>query len=123
MVDPAARDGPAATGVAKKLARPSAARHVLGHVELVDAEARALRQRRVDRTSVLVATGYGGAAPKRDVQEPQSLSRPSLRPAAPPPPPPSRDRDQYGRPVDPALTRRSSLGVTELDVPEYMPRR
>ena len=71
----------------------------------------------------VVATGYGGASQKREVQEPRSESRRSPRavPASSPPPP--RDRDQYGRPVDPALTRRSSLGVDELDVPEYMPRR
>ena len=71
----------------------------------------------------VVATGYGGASQKREVQEPRSESRRSPRavPASSPPPP--RDRDQYGRPVDPALTRHSSLGVDELDVPEYMPRR
>jgi len=68
----------------------------------------------------VVATGYGGASQQREAQEPRS------EPRAVQPPPPPRDRDQYGRPVrpvDPALTRRPSLGVNELDVPEYMPRR
>jgi cell division protein FtsZ len=68
----------------------------------------------------VVATRYGGVTPKRDTQEPRSEPR---SPRAVRPPPPPRDRDQYGRPVDPALTRRASLGVNELDVPEYMPRR
>ena len=74
----------------------------------------------------VVATGYGGATHRRDAQPTRSEpARPSPRAMAPPPPPaPPLDRDQYGRPVDPSPVRRSSsLGVNELDVPEFMPRR
>jgi len=73
----------------------------------------------------VVATGYGGAPQKREVQEPRLQQRPAPRALHPPSPaaPPHRDRDRYGRQVDPALTQRSSLGVNELDVPEFMPRR
>ncbi|MDQ3676115.1 MAG: cell division protein FtsZ [Actinomycetota bacterium] len=86
----------------------------------------------------VVATGYGAApsgkraeapawpstkradAPARPsakrTETPASLRTmaPTSRKAHPPPPPPARE---------PATTRRSGLGINELDVPEFMPRR
>jgi cell division protein FtsZ len=77
----------------------------------------------------VVATGYGGAPHKHEAQPTRSeprqerpMSSPPQSPRAPASAPP-RERDQYGRPVDPGLTRHASLGVNELDVPEFMPRR
>ncbi len=66
----------------------------------------------------VVATGYGGqVAPKRT--EPGQSMRGTMKPQpriAPPPPSASRA-------PEPATTRRSSLQVNELEVPEFMPRR
>jgi cell division protein FtsZ len=83
----------------------------------------------------VVATGYGGQtavkrtetpSPLRTMAAPRTETPPSLRtmapsphaPPPPPPPPPERAPDP-----EPATARRSGLGINELDVPEFMPRR
>ena len=89
----------------------------------------------------VVATRYGGAPAPRRLEEPRGEPRvqrrtQQQRPQAPPPPPayrgPERDdhryaaaRDDYRRAPErkPEPARRSGgLGVSELDVPEFMPR-
>ncbi|MDX6689879.1 MAG: cell division protein FtsZ [Solirubrobacteraceae bacterium] len=66
----------------------------------------------------VVATGYGGQPPvkRHDTPSAQRTLAPSSPPVyrGPSPPPPA---------PEPATTRRSGLGITELDVPEFMPRR
>ena len=82
----------------------------------------------------VVATRYGGAPPAKRLQEPMGEPRVERRPrqSAPPPPPVYRgpERDDYRRrapapvPVREPEPVRSGGGlrVTELDVPEFMPR-
>jgi cell division protein FtsZ len=65
----------------------------------------------------VVATGYGGHTPRRHrpgFEEPAGEPRVERRPRAPEREP----REPRERPA-----RRSGLGVTELDVPEFIPRR
>jgi cell division protein FtsZ len=74
----------------------------------------------------VVATGYGDMVQPRDTHQPRTERRPAPSPPSAPPARPARpmrDVDQYGRPVDPRWANRSSLGVNELDVPEFMPPR
>jgi cell division protein FtsZ len=65
----------------------------------------------------VVATGYGGHTPRRHrpgLEEPAGEPRVERRTR----PPEREGREERDRPV-----RRSGLGVTELDVPEFIPRR
>jgi cell division protein FtsZ len=92
----------------------------------------------------VVATRYGGQTSSTRFEEPRGEPRVSRGTAPRPMPPPvRRERDDYRRapapapapprrasspppPVSepaPSTTRRSGLGVTELDVPEFLPRR
>ncbi len=84
----------------------------------------------------VVATRYGGQAPAKRLQEPRGEprvsrgSRPQQAPARERedhrrPSAPGREREDYRREPEPAPAgkRRGGLGVTELDVPEFMPRR
>jgi len=82
----------------------------------------------------VVATRYDGQAQSNRFEEPRGEPRVSRgTPPRPTAQPVSRerprDRDNYGRPPAqapehaPSSTRRSGLGVTELDVPEFIPRR
>jgi cell division protein FtsZ len=80
----------------------------------------------------VVATRYGGPPPPRRLQEPQGEPRVErrTRPQAPPPPPAYRgpERDDYRRAPEPEpepepVRSRGGLSVSELDVPEFMPRR
>ena len=87
----------------------------------------------------VVATRYGGQAPPPRLQEPTGEPRVSraTRSLGPPQPayareeyrdrmPREQQRDDYRQPPPPApapAPRRGGLGVTELDVPEFMPRR
>ena len=91
----------------------------------------------------VVATRYGGQPVPTRFEEPRgeprvsrgSIPRPVSQPtrrereeyrraAAPPPPPPEPQPEPQPEPEpEPSATRRSGLGVTELDVPEFMPRR
>jgi cell division protein FtsZ len=90
----------------------------------------------------VVATRYGGQATPHRFEEPRGEPRvsrgsaprpmpPTVRrepyrrtpgPAPTPPPPPAPAPPKAPEPA-PASTRRSGLGVTELEVPEFMPRR
>jgi cell division protein FtsZ len=78
----------------------------------------------------VVATRYGGQATPQRFEEPRGEPRVSRGTASRPMPPPVR-REPYRRtpgpppvpPPTPAPTRRSGLGVTEVEVPEFMPRR
>ncbi|MEA2154183.1 MAG: cell division protein FtsZ, partial [Solirubrobacteraceae bacterium] len=84
----------------------------------------------------VVATRYGGSPPAKRLQEPMGEPRVERRPrqSAPPPPPvyrgPDRDdqrrapaRDDYRRAPEPEPVRSGGgLRVTELDVPEFIPR-
>jgi len=82
----------------------------------------------------VVATRYGGQAGPHRFEEPRGEPRvsrgtaPRPRPMQQPPQQPvrrDRPRDDYRRAPEPApaTSRRGGLGVTELDVPEFMPRR
>jgi cell division protein FtsZ len=64
----------------------------------------------------VVATGYGGQPSVKKVETPSALKSmaPSSSRHTPPPRAPEPER---------STTRRSSLGINELDVPEFMPRR
>jgi cell division protein FtsZ len=65
----------------------------------------------------VVATGYGGHTPRRHrpgLEEPDGEPRVERRTR----PPEREEREERDR-----STRRSGLGVTELDVPEFIPRR
>ncbi|HEU0317854.1 MAG TPA: cell division protein FtsZ, partial [Solirubrobacteraceae bacterium] len=65
----------------------------------------------------VVATGYGGHTPRRHrpgLEEPAGEPRVERRTR----PPEREEREERDR-----STRRSGLGVTELDVPEFIPRR
>jgi cell division protein FtsZ len=67
----------------------------------------------------VVATGYGERTPRKRLEEPAGEPRVERRT-------PERERDRRERePQRPAgtATRRTGLGVTELDVPEFVPRR
>ncbi|MGH2941536.1 MAG: cell division protein FtsZ, partial [Solirubrobacteraceae bacterium] len=72
----------------------------------------------------VVATRYGGAPAPQRFEEPAGEPRVSraIRPQGI-----SRDREAYSppppEPVQAAIRRGGGLGVTELDVPEFMPRR
>ncbi|MDP8967097.1 MAG: cell division protein FtsZ [Actinomycetota bacterium] len=82
----------------------------------------------------VVATRYGGQAGPQRFQEPRGEPRVSRgstqRPVSKPTP---SEREQYRRASapapapapepEPSVARRGGLGVTELDVPEFMPRR
>jgi cell division protein FtsZ len=87
----------------------------------------------------VVATRYGGAPPAKRLQEPMGEPRVErrTRPQAPPPPPAYRgpererrppERDDYHRDRDrdrqpePVRSRGGGLSVSELDVPEFIPR-
>jgi cell division protein FtsZ len=85
----------------------------------------------------VVATRYGGAPPAKRLQEPMGeprVERRSPRPQAPAPAPTYRgpERSDYRRAVpererprerEPEPARRGGgLSVSELDVPEFMPR-
>jgi cell division protein FtsZ len=81
----------------------------------------------------VVATRYGGAPSSRRFEEPRGEPR-VMRGTAPRPMPQpvarerERERDYRRSPARepepaPASSRRGGLGVTELDVPEFMPRR
>jgi len=78
----------------------------------------------------VVATGYDGAPKSRRLEEPKGEPRVQRR--TPPPAEPARydDREELRRRATSAVqtrerepTQRSGLRVTELDVPEFMPRR
>jgi cell division protein FtsZ len=86
----------------------------------------------------VVATRYSGAPTRNRFEEPKGEPRvsrasrqqpqrpqPPSRPQAPPPR--EREREVYRavppEPAQAALRRNGGLGVTELDVPEFMPRR
>ena len=79
----------------------------------------------------VVATRYSGQARPKRLEEPRGeprVTRGARAQARPPivrPQPLARDRDEYYRQPapEPAPARRGGLGVTELDVPEFMPRR
>jgi cell division protein FtsZ len=67
----------------------------------------------------VVATGFGGPAarpPRPRLEEPQGEPRVQRRAGGREPAPPRRT----GR--EPVAPRRTGLGVTELDVPEFIPR-
>ncbi|WP_259314675.1 cell division protein FtsZ [Capillimicrobium parvum] len=64
----------------------------------------------------VVATGYGERPARPRLEEPVGEPRVERRT------PSSRERSRDDRPVGSA-TRRTGLGVTELDVPEFVPRR
>ncbi len=73
----------------------------------------------------VVATRYGGQTPPKRFEEPRGEPRVSrgARPQSPAP----RERDDHRRQPAPepatSTSRRGGLGVTELDVPEFIPRR
>ena len=64
----------------------------------------------------VVATGYGERPARPRLEEPAGEPRVERRT------PSSRERSRDDRPAGSA-TRRTGLGVTELDVPEFVPRR
>jgi cell division protein FtsZ len=85
----------------------------------------------------VVATRYGGAPPAKRLQEPmgeprvERRTRPQSPPAAPVYRGPERDRRPAGRDdyrrapqreAEPVRSRGGGLSVSELDVPEFMPR-
>ena len=80
----------------------------------------------------VVATRYGGTPASRRFEEPRGeprVMRGTAPRAMPQPVATERKRDDYRRAParepepEPATSRRGGLGVTELDVPEFMPRR
>jgi cell division protein FtsZ len=71
----------------------------------------------------VVATGYGGPTTIKRTETPSALKTmapASSRHAPPPPRAPARERE---REPESATARRSGLGINELEVPEFMPRR
>jgi cell division protein FtsZ len=78
----------------------------------------------------VVATGYDGAPKSRRLEEPKGEPRVQRRSTLPAEPARYDDREELRRRATSAVqarerepTQRSGLRVTELDVPEFMPRR
>jgi cell division protein FtsZ len=75
----------------------------------------------------VVATRYNGAAKSNRFEEPKGEPRVSRGSRPQPAPPREREREVYRppapEPAQSAMRRGGGLGVTELDVPEFMPRR